>query len=98
MARDFAKKFYDSRVWQNTRDSVYAEQHGVCQQCNGNRGAGEIVHHIIWLNRNNIQDINITLNKDNLMLVCRVCHGLLHGVSNTKQGLMFNEQGELIEV
>jgi 5-methylcytosine-specific restriction endonuclease McrA len=97
MAQIWAKKFYESRTWQQVRDSVYSEQHGICQRCNNKNGAGEIVHHKIHLNRKNINDVNITLNKNNLELLCRVCHALEHeGVSATSQWLLFNEQGELI--
>lgn len=97
MAQEWAKKFYESKPWKTTRDSIYVEQHGVCERCKGRYGPGEIVHHIMHLNRNNINNISITLGKGNLRLVCRICHALEHTVSCAEQGLMFNEEGELIE-
>lgn len=40
---------------------------------------GEIVHHVIELTPENINDENITLNYSNLELVCRNCHKEIHG-------------------
>ena len=39
---------------------------------------GKIVHHKIWLTPDNIHDTSITLNWDNLMLVCQDCHAKVH--------------------
>ena len=97
MAMSWAKKFYESRAWQITRDSAMIDEHYICRKCNGINGPAEIVHHITWLNNKNINDPNITLNKANLMPVCRICHALIHeGVSSTVEGLRFNKEGELI--
>lgn len=40
---------------------------------------GEIVHHIIELTPENINDPSVSLNFDNLRLVCRRCHAEAHG-------------------
>lgn len=96
MARDFAKKFYESKSWQQCRDYIISKYHGICQKCHEH--PAEIVHHIIWLNPNNINDPSITLDEDNLMPVCRECHAIIHeGVSPTTDETMFNERGELIK-
>lgn len=95
MAKEWAKDFYQSKSWQNIRDLVMNESDYICQMCKIN--PAEIVHHKIWLNARNINDVNITLNKDNLIAVCRECHALIHeGVSATIEGLRFNERGELV--
>lgn len=39
---------------------------------------GEIVHHKIELTPENIHDPDITLNFDNLQLLCRDCHAAVH--------------------
>lgn len=97
MAKEWAKRFYESRVWQDTRDSIMRDEYYICRKCNGLNGPAEIVHHIIWLNSKNINDPTVTLNRDNLMPVCRVCHTIIHeGVSSTVEGLRFNKEGELI--
>ncbi len=97
MAKFWAKKFYQSEAWKATRESVFIDKAGICERCKGINGPGEIVHHKIWLTSKNINDVNITLNKNNLELLCRVCHALEHeGKESTVQGLRFNERGELV--
>lgn len=99
MAKEYAKKFYNSSLWKKTRDYIYNRESGVCQKCKGEFGAGEIVHHIIHLNSNNINDPNITLNEENLILVCRECHARIHeGLPALEENLGFDYDGNLIEV
>lgn len=38
----------------------------------------DTVHHIQHLNPTNIHDPDVTLNRDNLMAVCRDCHAKVH--------------------
>ena len=98
MAQIWAKKFYESKAWKDTRESVMRDEHYICRKCNGINGSAEIVHHIIWLTRKNINDPNITLNRSNLIPVCRICHAIIHeGISSTVEGIAFNEEGELYE-
>lgn len=97
MAKDFAKKFYQSNNWIKTRDYMMSKYHYMCQQCH--ERPAEIVHHIIWLNPTNINDPEITLAEKNLIPVCRECHAMIHeGVQPTVEGLIFNENGELIKI
>lgn len=70
MARDFAKSFYNSKEWANTRDYVLRRDKFLCR-CG--RPATE-VHHIIHLSPQNIGDVSITMNPDNLISLCRDCH------------------------
>lgn len=56
---------------------------------------GEIVHHKIELTPMNIDKPEITLNWDNLELVCRNCHALIHG-GKDKSRYTVTETGELI--
>ena len=96
MAKEWARKFYQSKNWIDTRDYMMRKHHFLCQKCK-NRPA-EIVHHIIWLNSSNINDPEITLGEKNLIPVCRECHAIIHeGTSPTINGLSFNENGELIQ-
>ena len=55
---------------------------------------GEIVHHIVELTPGNIADPSITLNWDNLRLVCRECHANEH--KHSKLPYLFGENGEVI--
>lgn len=95
MAKDWAKKFYQSSNWINTRNYIMSKNHYICQKCKEH--PAEIVHHIIWLNEKNINNPEITLAEKNLIPVCRECHAKIHeGVSPTIDGLCFNEKGELV--
>lgn len=97
MAKEWAKKFYQSPSWIKARDYIMAKYHYTCQKCKQN--PAEIVHHIIWLNSTNINDPEITLNEKNLIPVCRECHALIHeGVNPTIDGLCFDEKGDLVSI
>ena len=80
MARDFAKDFYNSPAWKDCRRSYAASKGNLCEVClsKGLVKPGEIVHHKIHLNPDNIHDPNVALNWNNLQLVCRDCHSLIH--------------------
>ena len=61
------------------------------------RRAG-IVHHKIWLDNNNIEDDNITLNEDNLIGVCKECHENIHHENKScRKDMMFDENGYIIK-
>lgn len=81
MAREFAKAFYSSKAWQECREEYARSKRYLCENClsKGLYTPGEIVHHIAELDPDNINDPNITLNFDNLRLVCRKCHAEEHG-------------------
>ncbi|SKA89644.1 HNH endonuclease [Clostridium sp. USBA 49] len=98
MAKEFAKKFYKSKEWEACRQSYIKFVFGLCERCGK---PGYIVHHKIELNSSNINNPNITLNWDNLEYLCRDCHNKEHNfgrhkVSYTREGLMFNANGELV--
>lgn len=96
MAREFAKKFYKSKAWKDIRSIVFREANGICQRCGE---PGEEVHHIIWLTPDNINDMDITLGLDNLILLCKDCHVNIHRPKvTTREGLMFDENGDLIQI
>lgn len=80
MAKEFAKKLYSSKTWQDTREA-YAKSKGyLCENClrHGLITTGEIVHHKEHLTPDNINNPEVTLNFDNLELLCRKCHGAHH--------------------
>lgn len=80
MAREFARKFYASKEWLDCRASYISKARGLCELClkRGLYRPGVIVHHKVWLNPNNIECPEVTLNHDNLLLVCRECHERIH--------------------
>lgn len=93
--RDFAKEFYASRAWRIVREFVVKRDFGLCVRCGE---PGEIVHHKKYLTPKNIDNPNISLNVDNLELLCRKCHAAEHeGELPTASELMFDADGNIIE-
>lgn len=74
------KRFYNSKAWKDTREAYKRSVGGLCERClkQGLYVPGEIVHHKIHLTSDNVNDPSVTLNYDNLELVCRDCHGQIH--------------------
>lgn|SRR5690554_4519877 len=91
-----AKKFYKSTAWKKCRESYIAKVHGLCERCGS---PGKIVHHKIYINSENINDPNVTLNHSNLEYLCQVCHNKEHfeKYSPIREGLTFDDEGNLIE-
>lgn len=93
--RDFAKEFYQSKAWRETRAYVFKRDFGLCVRCGK---PGEIVHHKRYLTPDNIDDPSVSLNEDNLETLCRECHALEHeGELPTDRALTFDENGDLVE-
>ena len=76
MAKDFARKLYTSKAWTTLRRNLIIERGPICCRC------GKIIanttkligHHSTALSASNINDINITLNPNNVELICLTCH------------------------
>ena len=97
MAKDFAKAFYNSRAWKDCRKQVLRRDLYTCADC---YGRAQEVHHKIPLEPSNINDLNISLNPDNLISLCHSCHdkitkGLTGDVDN---GFMFDEKGQVVKI
>lgn len=96
MAREFAEKFYKTQQWKKARELYAASAGGLCEICwkDGKVTAGEIVHHKIFLTPDNINDPNVTLNWQNLELVCRDCHAKIH--NDNQRRYEIDELGRVI--
>ena len=87
MAREFAGNFYKTAAWVAVRNE-YARRAGhLCERCmsRGLIRPGEIVHHKIFLDESNINNPEVTLNMDNLELLCRECHAEIHDKAKGKR-------------
>lgn len=77
--------FYSSKEWLLLRLSIMNDREHedgniYCEYCNKaivNKYEC-IGHHKIELNEDNVDDVNISLNPDNIMLVHHVCHNYIH--------------------
>lgn len=75
----WARKFYNSKEWQEVRSLVLRRDNHTCQEC------GEViidmphVHHKIELTEDNFTDPSISLNPDLLETLHHDCHDVQHG-------------------
>lgn len=78
--QEWAEKFYKSKAWQNVRDYVYKRDAMLCQDClhRGLYTPAVEVHHITPLTPDNINDPAVSLNPDNLVSLCKMCHTYRH--------------------
>ena len=76
----FARAFYMSRPWVRCARAYRASKGGLCERCwsKGIVTPGEEVHHKIKLTPENINNPAISLNWDNLELLCSACHEAEH--------------------
>ena len=97
MAQDYTHGFYTSKAWRKTKGGYFKYVGGLCERClsKGLIVPGIIVHHKIHISPENIGDPSVTLNFDNLELVCRNCHAELH---SNKEGSKFviDENGRVV--
>lgn len=104
MAKAYAKKFYNSKEWKMCRANyIKSTKGGLCEQCikNNKYTPGYIVDHKEELTPENINDHEITLNHNNLQYLCLECHNIkTFGTKEDviREGLMFDEKGNLIEI
>ena len=76
MAKDFAQGFYNSTAWKECRQAYKSQRRFLCERClaEGILTPGEIVHHKIRITPATINNPEVTLNFDNLELLCRKHH------------------------
>ena len=81
MAKAWAKSFYNSKAWRQLRERLIVENNFLCADCGESylQNSTQLVgHHIIELTPQNINDPNISLNPDNIKIICRKCHDKEH--------------------
>ena len=110
MAQAWAKAFYNSKLWHDTREYILKRDHYRCQGRGCHRPAEE-VHHIKKLTPENINNPMITVNPSNLISLCADCHKAQH-TDDKRQGnkarykdtqnilpeIYFDENGYPVEV
>lgn len=82
-------KFYNSPQWKQVRKAYRLYRHNICERCGG---IGYFVHHKEYISSSNIYDPNITLNFNNLELLCKDCHNKEHFAETT-----FDANGEVVD-
>ena len=99
--KPYAKPFYTAQKWRKTQKAYMIQKCYICERCGR---TAEIVHHKIYITPENINDVNITLNFNNLEALCRTCHQVEHNSEDpeaagrvTAPGLKFDNNGNLIK-
>lgn len=74
------REFYVSKAWANCRAAYKRYRGGLCERClrRGMISAGVDVHHKVKLTPENVNDPAVSLNWENLELLCKECHSAEH--------------------
>lgn len=91
--KEWAKEFYHSKEWRSTRKKFLYSRQNVCERCGE---IAKIAHHKIYLTRYNINNLEISLNWDNLEALCQECHNTEHLKKIKKRRYSFDNEGNLI--
>lgn len=75
------ESFYVSWIWRKCRKAFAESKGNICERClkrgiiePGSKDRPLEVHHKIPLTADNVQDPKISLNWENLELLCKACH------------------------
>lgn len=90
------RQFYGSIAWQRCRQAYASKKKYLCERClaKGIVKEGVQVHHKKRLTLDNINNSAITLNEDNLELLCKECHEAEHADDRTR---MFSKRRYVID-
>ena len=97
MARDFAKKFYSSKQWQDCRNGYMKRAGYLCEDCmkRGIYKPGVEVHHVEELTPMNIHRPEVALSWDNLACLCKECHHARHSEKKNRR-YVIGQNGEIL--
>ena len=84
--------FYKSDSWRAARELKIMSVNGLCERCGQ---IGIEVHHKERLTVDNVNDLSISINQDNLELLCRECHNQVH--RRFSKEVRFDKDGNLID-
>lgn len=88
------EKFYKSDRWHLARSIVIARANGLCEKCGK---VGTEVHHIERLTPDNVDDVGVSINPKNLILLCKDCHNIEHGRFGDKKEYKFDNDGNVVK-
>lgn len=112
MSYGIRKQFYQSKAWKDVKKSVWLKQNLLCNRCHKPvyvdgisdfipkeyRRTG-IVHHKVYLTESNINDMNVSLDINNLEGLCKDCHEKEHNKgASVRSDYYFDENGNLLSV
>lgn len=91
--KEWARAFYTSAAWEQTRAAYLMSQDYICERCGE---PAKIVHHRKHITQANIGDSSVTLCWDNLEALCQECHNKEHHRKNKKMRYRFDENGNIL--
>lgn len=70
---------------------------GMCERCfaRGEYVSAKVVHHIVHVSPENVDDPHVTLSFDNFMRLCQDCHAAVHS-SVPESRVTFDEFGNVV--
>ena len=88
--------FYVSNTWRKCRQAFIKYKGGLCEEClkAGIIRPGTDVHHVIRLSHDNVHDPAVSLNWDNLKLLCEEHHYAIHNKRQPRRWLV-DENGHI---
>ena len=79
MPLDPIHAFYCRKDYLDLAQACKIKSGGVCAKCGGVFDISELrTHHKVELTLDNIDDVNVTLNPDNIEVLCHDCHNAVH--------------------
>lgn len=79
MPLDPIHAFYCRKDYLDLAQACKIKSGGVCAKCGGVFDISELrLHHKVELTLDNIDDVNVTLNPDNIEVLCHDCHNAAH--------------------
>lgn len=91
--KEWAKEFYHSKGWIDTRRAYLVSRHYLCERCGE---PAKVVHHKHYLTKQNINNADIALNWDNLEALCQDCHNKEHHAAADIRRYKFDADGNVI--
>lgn len=86
---DKIHKFYCTQAWQDLSYNSKIAARGKCSRCGyiADKMSELIGHHKIELTEDNVDDPNISLNRENIEVICQQCHNKQHRRFGSKQNV-----------
>jgi hypothetical protein len=86
---DKIHKFYCTQAWQDLSYNSKIAAGGKCSRCGyiADKMSELIGHHKIELTEDNVDDPNISLNRENIEVICQQCHNKQHRRFGSKQNV-----------
>lgn len=80
MARSISRSFYCSKAWEKCRANYLESVNHLCERClaKGIYEPAEVVHHKIYLTKDNFGDAELMFGFDNLEALCAAHHNEEH--------------------